>query len=189
MRLHLKDSQLTLVFFLSRSCKMLNHFLTKIMKSLSKEKLLPPGMIFLCLGLQKEYSQSFTLPVRNDYKRALFFQFHSPFSSTDDPLGHSKRAVSSHPAFLPVVIQERPFPGHCYNWQGTSFLLPSMQPIHLTWQYYPATHFYREDGSSMPTATMIPIYKINPLNDELNPICHLRALLGAHHILHVSRIR
>ena len=29
----------------------------------------------------------------------------------------------------------------------------------------------------------------NPLNVELNPICHLLALLGAHHILHVSRIR
>jgi hypothetical protein len=31
--------------------------------------------------------------------------------------------------------------------------------------------------------------EINPLNAELNPICHLLALLGAHHILHVSRIR
>jgi hypothetical protein len=30
---------------------------------------------------------------------------------------------------------------------------------------------------------------INPLNAELNPICHMLALLGAHHILHVSRIR
>jgi len=30
---------------------------------------------------------------------------------------------------------------------------------------------------------------INPLNAELNPICHLLALLGAHHFLHVSRIR
>jgi hypothetical protein len=29
----------------------------------------------------------------------------------------------------------------------------------------------------------------NPLNAELNPICHLLALLGAHHFLHVSRIR
>ena len=29
----------------------------------------------------------------------------------------------------------------------------------------------------------------NPLNPELNPICHLLALLGAHHFLHVSRIR
>jgi hypothetical protein len=31
--------------------------------------------------------------------------------------------------------------------------------------------------------------EINPLNAKLNPICHLLALLGAHHILHVSRIR
>ena len=30
---------------------------------------------------------------------------------------------------------------------------------------------------------------INPLNAELNPICNLLALLGAHHILHVSRVR
>jgi hypothetical protein len=33
------------------------------------------------------------------------------------------------------------------------------------------------------------IYIINPVNGELNPICHLLALLGAHHILHVSRVR
>ena len=29
----------------------------------------------------------------------------------------------------------------------------------------------------------------NPLNGELNPICNLLALFGAHHILHISRIR
>jgi hypothetical protein len=29
---------------------------------------------------------------------------------------------------------------------------------------------------------------LNPLNANLNPICHLLALLGTHHILHVSRI-
>jgi hypothetical protein len=29
----------------------------------------------------------------------------------------------------------------------------------------------------------------NSVNAKLNPICHLLALLGAHHILHVSRIR
>ena len=33
------------------------------------------------------------------------------------------------------------------------------------------------------------IKRINPLNAKLNPICHLLALLGAHHILHVSRVR
>ena len=30
---------------------------------------------------------------------------------------------------------------------------------------------------------------LNPLNAELNPICYLLALLGAHHFLHVSRIK
>ena len=32
-------------------------------------------------------------------------------------------------------------------------------------------------------------HNFNPLNAELNFICHLLTLLGAHHILHVSRIR
>ena len=30
---------------------------------------------------------------------------------------------------------------------------------------------------------------VNPLNTELNPIRHLLALVGARHIVHVSRIR
>ena len=30
---------------------------------------------------------------------------------------------------------------------------------------------------------------VNPLKPELNPICYLLALLGAHHFLHFSRIR
>ena len=33
------------------------------------------------------------------------------------------------------------------------------------------------------------MYCINPLNAELNPICHLLALLGAHRIFHVSGLR
>ena len=33
------------------------------------------------------------------------------------------------------------------------------------------------------------IVAFNRLKTKLNPICHLLALLGAHHILHVSRIR
>jgi len=31
--------------------------------------------------------------------------------------------------------------------------------------------------------------RFNPLNAELNPICHLLALLGAHYIFHVSGLR
>ena len=33
------------------------------------------------------------------------------------------------------------------------------------------------------------VFPLNPLNVELNPICCLLALLGAHHFLHVSRMR
>ena len=36
---------------------------------------------------------------------------------------------------------------------------------------------------------VISVCTVNPLNAELNPFCHLLTLLGAHHILHVSRIR
>ena len=36
---------------------------------------------------------------------------------------------------------------------------------------------------------MNSLVEFNPLNPELNPICYLLALLGAHHFLHVSRIR
>ena len=36
----------------------------------------------------------------------------------------------------------------------------------------------------------LPISRlVNALDAELNPICHLLALLGVHHFLHVSRIR
>ena len=32
-------------------------------------------------------------------------------------------------------------------------------------------------------------YNFNPLHAELNPICHLLALLGSHHIFYVSGMR
>jgi len=41
---------------------------------------------------------------------------------------------------------------------------------------------------SAATGTGFRDITINPLNAELNPICHLLALLGVH-FLHVSRIR
>jgi len=40
-----------------------------------------------------------------------------------------------------------------------------------------------------PLTVTVMVNSINPLNANLNPICHLLALLGAHHILRVSRIR
>ena len=42
---------------------------------------------------------------------------------------------------------------------------------------------------SSPTYTSACGSVVNPLTPEPNPICYLLALLGAHHFLHVSRIR
>ena len=36
---------------------------------------------------------------------------------------------------------------------------------------------------------LVGAVSFNPLNVELNPVCHLLALLGVHHFLHISRIR
>ena len=45
---------------------------------------------------------------------------------------------------------------------------------------------YPKFSSSLPKYVE---FWFNPLNAELNPICHLLTLVGAHHTLHVSRIR
>ena len=54
---------------------------------------------------------------------------------------------------------------------------------------WPQLHvFFSLPKTIKPTYTKLREV-INPLNPELNPICYLLALLGAHHFLHVSRIR
>jgi hypothetical protein len=48
---------------------------------------------------------------------------------------------------------------------------------------------YKGDMPNAKFGELTATSHINPLNADLNPICHLLALLGAHHILHVGRIR
>jgi hypothetical protein len=52
-----------------------------------------------------------------------------------------------------------------------------------------ATAVSRKAGTLRAYATAVSNRVINPLYAELNPMCHLLALLVDHHILHVSRIR
>ena len=59
---------------------------------------------------------------------------------------------------------------------------------HCTWSFRCAYRL-REYYCIPEACTSHTIDVINPLNAKLNPICYLLALLGAHHILHVSRIR
>jgi len=51
-----------------------------------------------------------------------------------------------------------------------------------TWTLKQGAHAYKGKHS-------FSLCLINPLNAELNPICHLLALLGAQLIFHFSRIR
>ena len=53
------------------------------------------------------------------------------------------------------------------------------------------SNFIKVYGGSYTSFSTIKKWaaEFNPLNAELNPICCLLALLGAHHFLHVSRIR
>ena len=48
---------------------------------------------------------------------------------------------------------------------------------------------WRRENTVTSREAFSKLVAFNPLNAELNPICHFQALLGARHILHVSRIR
>ena len=56
----------------------------------------------------------------------------------------------------------------------------------MTLLYNPSFVYYDIYTAARRSHMYIPI---NPLNPELNHMCCLLALLGAHHFLHVSRIR
>ena len=58
--------------------------------------------------------------------------------------------------------------------------------LHMVFSTY--NSLYTVHTTCLP-ASQNSCQHFNPLNAELNPIYHLLALLGAHHILHFSRIR
>jgi len=73
----------------------------------------------------------------------------------------------------------------------TNFLINSPKPFLVHRQYACAviTTVIIVAVHANNTGNLKENYLINPLSPELNPICYLLALLGAHHFLHVSRIR
>jgi len=56
-------------------------------------------------------------------------------------------------------------------------------------QFTSETNLATSNTTENINITNFTSFAFNPLNPELNPICYLLALLGAHHFLHVSRIR
>jgi hypothetical protein len=65
--------------------------------------------------------------------------------------------------------------------EENTFLLRGFEPYNfqpVTWTPYLLSY---------PGYSYLIKSHFNPLNAQSNPICHLLALLGDHHILHVSR--
>jgi hypothetical protein len=82
-----------------------------------------------------------------------------------------------------VWILRKTFAGHC-DW--FFLVLHSRSPASLTQHQL---ELLQSLQSSMVCLASALSTLINPLNAKLNPICHLLALLGARHILHVSGLR
>jgi len=84
----------------------------------------------------------------------------------------------------PTVMHGRGSEGETGEWSG--YPVPFALPRNMV---YPALlPLVRTPRLPVVDWTDAPA-DFNPLNAELNPICHLLTLLGAHHILHVSRVR
>jgi len=73
-------------------------------------------------------------------------------------------SAQNRPVCWSIVLKEKPTPCSLFFWAFRTICHKSVKQKHV--------HFL-----------------LNHLNPELNPICCLLALLGAHHFLRVSRIR
>jgi hypothetical protein len=78
---------------------------------------------------------------------------------------------------------------HCHEVLSTAWLCN----VEETFDFLPVSLAAEAEATSFEIhSVLIPLEGnrlFNPLKPELNPICYLLALLGAHHFLHVSRIR
>ena len=102
-------------------------------------------------------------------------------SSTSYPRAH----YNSHP----ISLQ----PSAPLKWLAGGFDIPTQTPRNASSH---TIHFFFPFRSVFSFFCLLWQYSVctvliclNPLNPELNPICYLLALLGAHHFFHVSRIR
>ena len=100
-----------------------------------------------------------------------------------------------------VVFKQKKIYIYCYNsaWEWVSVMKCNMEGLKLLLKRSHKSSLSRSTAPrARPKISFIswPImwhlklsWRLNPLNAELNPICHWLALLGGHHFLHVSRIR
>ena len=102
-------------------------------------------------------------------KNAYIYQESTQISAVVQPVGQSR------------ILQQM------WQWEDFLWMSPQWEVGPIFYLEANITYFFAKSFIFRDTG----IYNncINPLNPELNPICCLLALLGAHHFLHVSRIR
>jgi len=98
---------------------------------------------------------------------------------------------STHPPIRQVATRRCVYVAtHLYSAQslGINGATPSLHHTSLRYGELWRTKIHAQDLKNYQSYSQ-QFYTINPLKPELNSICYLLALLGAHHFLHVSRIR
>ena len=80
----------------------------------------------------------------------------------------------------------RPQPSHCTDYAVSAPVVCVKYPGYPLQNCSPTR---QKVSTNSTNAKHVSYVMFNPLNPELNPICYLLSLLGAHHFLHVSRIR
>ena len=86
------------------------------------------------------------------------------------------------PKFVPTCVKRVNFVKNFWHFLISSvswYCIAYLRPLYRR-------HFHEGVPVARPFKKFLAF---NPLNPELNPICYLLALLGAHYFLHVSRIR
>jgi len=114
-----------------------------------------------------------TSKLKNNFKR--FINHCATFNYTNLCTTLEKKNVQTRSATHPAccsIATVFPFRGVERAEREADHSPPSSAKVRSKWSY-----------------TSTPPICLTPLNAKLNSICHLLALLGAHHILHVSRIR
>ena len=86
-----------------------------------------------------------------------------------------------------VIIGNMNLTGYLAPTQITNYGIECLPSLTFTSFILQVNTFEKTIASNPPVISVDGFF--NPLNPKLNPICYLLALLGAHHFLHVSRIR
>jgi len=86
-------------------------------------------------------------------------------------------------AYIQYIVYRVPENSHLQTTQ-TDSLLNNQKKFLLDKNYR-----WIRDGNETYLQKSLPVFQLKTLNAKSNHICHLLALLGAHRILYVSRIR